>query len=304
MNRLRRSLISVPGINEKMIAKAEALPADVVMLDLEDSVAPQDKPRARQIAAQALAGAGFSAPSRALRINGLHTPFFHRDLMEVVSSSGRSIDLIIVPKVEDPGQVYAVANILRALETELSLDAKIPLELTVETARGMSNVREIAQAAQRVEALGFGVADYSISTSMPAHTISGHADRADMYPGHRYHFPMARLVMAARGFGLDPVDGPFGDFKDLDGLRRSVSFARQLGFEGKWAIHPGQLERINEGFTPSKEEIRMAREVVDAARDAGERGALAVGGMMVDQATLRLARGVLKKAEVLGISNP
>lgn len=303
MVRLRRSVLSVPASSEKMIAKARGLAADEVMLDLEDGVALGEKEGARQKITRAFQDIDWGDRVRAYRINGLDTPFAYRDIIEVVEQAGDCLDVIVLPKVERAAEVQFVDLLLGQIELRLGLSRSIGLEASIETAGGMVNVTEIAFASARLEALVFGVADYGASLTMPSSGISGHGDAEEHHPGHRWHFPMSRMVMAAKAAGLQAVDAPYGDLKDEASLKKSCRMAVSLGFDGKWAVHPAQLEIINDTFTPSAEDIERARRILlayDAARRRGE-GATAVDGKMVDAASIRLARITCEQAQRLGL---
>ena len=250
MVRLRRSVLSVPGSSDKMISKGLELPADEIMLDLEDGVALEEKEGARSRIIRALKDHDWGDRVRAYRINGLDTPFAYRDVIDVVEQAGEGIDVIVIPKVEKAADVQFVALLLSQIEMKVGLKKTIGLEASIETALGMLNVKEIAFASPRLETLVFGIADYGASLTMPTSGISGHGDAEEQYPGHRWHFPLSRMVMAAKAAGLAAIDAPFGDFKDETGLKKSCQQAASLGYDGKWAIHPEQVEIINETFTP------------------------------------------------------
>ena len=300
---LRRSVLSVPGSSERMMSKAVALPADVIMLDLEDGVALEEKEDARAKIIRSLVDYDWRGRVRAYRINGLDTPFAYRDIIDVVEQGGTSVDVVVIPKVEKAADVQFVDRLVSQIELRKGLEKKIALEASIETALGMLNVREIAFASPRLEALVFGIADYGASLTMPSGGLSGHGDAEEQYPGHRWHFPLSRVVMAAKAAGLAAIDAPFGDFKDSAGLKRSCQIAASLGYDGKWAIHPDQLEIVNETFTPSDDDINLARRILQAYRkaEAAGEGATAVDGKMVDGGSIRLARITYEKARRLGL---
>ncbi len=301
MTRVRRSVLSVPGSSDRMIDKAMALPADEVMLDLEDGVALNEKEAARLKIIRAFRENDWGTRVRAYRINGLDTPFSYRDIIDVVEKAGESIDIIVIPKVEKAAEVQFVDLLLSQIELRLGLGRPIGLEASIESALGMLNVEEISFASPRLEALVFGIADYGASLTMPSRGISGHGDAEQNYPGHRWHFPMSRIVMAAKAAGLAAIDAPFGDFKDQAGLERSCRTASSLGYDGKWAIHPAQLDTINKAFSPSEEDIIRAQRVLQAYEEAKGRGAgaIALDGRMVDGASIRLARITYDQARLL-----
>lgn len=300
--RLRRSILSVPANREKMVVKAFGLSVDVVMLDLEDSVPVQEKEAARKEVVAALKEKDWAGKVRAYRMNGMDTPFAYRDIIDVVEAAGDRVDVIVVPKVNDASEIKAIDYILTQIEMRMNFQTSIGLDASIETALGMANVREIAFSSPRLEALVFGVADYGASLTMMSKGISGHGDMEDFYPGHRWHFPLSRMAMAAKAAGLAAIDAPYGDYKDPDGLRRSCFMSAALGYDGKWVIHPGQLEVVNDVFTPSQEDVERSRRILDAyeqARQAG-RGSLSVDGKMVDAASIRIARMIVSQWEAIG----
>jgi citrate lyase beta subunit len=300
----RRSILSVPGHIEKMHAKALGAKADAVLLDLEDSVPLEMKADARRQVIQTLQTAGGNAPRLSLRINALDTPFGYRDLLEVVEAAGDHIDTVVVPKVSHPGDIHFVERMLDGIELARGRSLPIGIEASIETAQGLAQVKKIARAGRRVHSLVFGIADYSASVGARLVSLSGHGEKEeDIYPGHRWHFAMSRIVMAAKARGMTAIDAPYGYFKDATGLERSARMACALGCDGKWAIHPDQIDTINRVFTPSAEDIARAGQVLaaaDAARADGK-GAVAVEGRMVDQATVGLARRVWAQARSLGL---
>ena len=303
MIRLRRSVLSVPGSSEKMMSKAVALPADEIMLDLEDGVALEEKEEARLKIIRSFIDHDWGERVRAYRINGLNTPFAYRDIIDVAEQAGANIDVVVIPKVEKAADVQFVDVLLTQIELRIGLEKRIALEACIETALGMVNVKEIAFASPRLEALVFGIADYGASLTMPSGGVSGHGDGEEHYPGHRWHFPLSRMAMAAKAAGLAAIDAPYGDFKDVVGLRKSCHIAASLGYDGKWAIHPAQLEVINETFIPSDDDIILAQRTLQAyekAKAAGE-GATALDGKMVDGGSIRLAQVIYEKARRLGL---
>jgi citrate lyase subunit beta/citryl-CoA lyase len=298
--RAERSVLATPGSQPRMIAKALASDADVVMIDLEDAVAPQQKAAARAVVAAALREGDWRGRPRTFRMNALDTPWFVRDLVEVMEEASGAVDLIVVPKVAGSEDVATVATILASLETALGMTAPVGLEVQIESARGLASCEAIASANPRVETLVFGPGDYAASIGMPLAAI-GTADRwDDAYPGHRWDYPLQRILVAGRAAGTRVIDGPYADFRDLDGFRRSCQTARALGYDGKWCIHPAQVPIANEVFTPDETEIAWARRVlaanVAAARE--DRGSFALDGQMIDAASLRMARATLVRARL------
>ncbi len=289
----RRSTLSVPGHIEKMHVKASQREVDVVMLDLEDSVPVQAKESARDQVIQSLHSLGWGETTVTFRINGLDTPFGYRDLLEVVEAAGPHIDAVVVPKVNHPGDIHFVCRMLDGIESAKGFSNRINIEAIIESAEGLEQVPQIAKASDRLITLVFGIVDYSASIGARLVSISGHGEKEEeIYPGHRWNFEMSRIVMAAKAQGLLAIDAPYGNFKDPKGLQRAAALACALGYDGKWAIHPDQIDFINQVFSPSKEDIARAMKVLAAHKEAQDKGlgAVAVEGRMVDQATVRLAK--------------
>jgi citrate lyase subunit beta/citryl-CoA lyase/malyl-CoA/(S)-citramalyl-CoA lyase len=285
-----------------MHAKACRSSADGVMLDLEDSVPTDVKASARETVIQSILSMDWQGKNLTFRINGLDTPYGYRDLLEVAEAAGHRIDAVVVPKVHHPGDIHFVGRMLDGIEMSKNLPRHIGIEATIESAQGLDNVSETAKASDRLKALIFGIVDYSVSINARLISISGHGENeADVYPGHRWNFEMSRIVMAAKANGLMAIDAPYGNFKDPEGLRQSAAIACALGFDGKWVIHPDQIDIINEIFSPSKEDIARAEKVLAAHKEAEEKGlgAVAVDGRMVDRATVRLAMQVYEQAKHL-----
>ena len=275
-----------------MIEKASASAADAVCLDLEDSVAPDQKPAARAIIVDALRQLDFGPRLRILRINGLDTPFAYRDLIDVVEAAGDRLDLVMLPKAGRPEDVTFVDILLSQMGA-----AHIGIEAQVETAAGFLYAREIARSSPRLRALIFGPGDYSASLHMPSSSIGEFDANDELYPGHRWHAVMHTIVAAARANSLRAMDGPFAAFRDPAGFERSCRIARAMGFDGKQCIHPAQLETANAIFSPSPEEIAHAERILagyDEAMAAG-RGAVSLDGRMIDAANIRMARVTLNK---------
>ena len=298
----RRSNLSVPGHIAKMHGKASESNADVVMLDLEDSVPVEAKQAAREQVIASLQDLNWEKKTVTVRINALDTPFAYRDLLEVVEKVGHIIDAIVIPKVNHPGDMYFADRMLNGIEMANARQNPVGIEASIETAEGLLHASRIARASGRVKTLVFGIADYSASIGARLVSISGHGEKEEeLYPGHRWHFAISNMVMNAKAHGCMAIDAPYGNFKDLDGLRRSAVMAGALGCDGKWAIHPTQIDIINEVFTPSQEEIALAKKVIEANNQAKAegKGAVAVEGRMVDQATVRLATQLWQQAEYL-----
>jgi Citrate lyase beta subunit len=298
----RRSNLSVPGHMKKMHDKASASPADIIMLDLEDSVPVEEKIHARAQVIDSLLNIDWSQKTVTVRINALDTPFAYRDVLEVAEQAGHIIDAIVIPKVNHPGDIYFVDRLLDGIEMRQKISPPIGIEASIETAEGLSQAAEITKASDRVRTLVFGIADYSASIGARLVSISGHGEKEEeLYPGHRWHFAISNMVMHAKAHGVLAIDAPYGNFKDSDGLRRSAVMASALGCDGKWAIHPSQIDIINEVFTPSADEIALAVKVIEANAQAKMegKGAIAVEGRMVDQATVRLATKLWEQAKYL-----
>ena len=300
----RRSTLSVPGHIEKMHVKASQRDVDVIMLDLEDSVPVEAKESARARVIQSIHALDWQSTTLTVRINGLDTSFGYRDLLEVAEASGPRIEAVVVPKVNHPGDIHFVSRMLDGIEAAKRFSSRINIEAIIESAEGLEQVSQIAKASDRLIALVFGIVDYSASIGARLVSISGHGEKEEeIYPGHRWNFEMSRIVMAAKAHGLLAIDAPYGNFKDPTGLQRSAALACALGYDGKWAIHPDQIDIINQVFSPSKEDVDRAIKVLAAHKEAQEKGlgAVAVEGRMVDQATVRLARQLYEQARHLGL---
>ena len=300
--RLRRSELSTPGTSEKMMAKAAGGDADLVFLDLEDAVAPAEKEGARAPIVEALTGLDWGRKTRAVRINGTHTQWCHEDVVEIVRGAGAVLDVIIIPKVKAPRDVWFVDTLLSQLETALGLPpGRIGLEVLIEETEALARVEEIAACCARLEALILGVGDLSASQGIR----TGHiGDASERYPGDMWHYARNRMIVAARANGLDAVDGPYANFRNDDGYRREARWAATLGAVGKWVIHPNQVPIANEVFAPTEQEVAQARAVVEAVRaaEAAGEGAANLNGMMIDAATARIFAAVLERAERAGLA--
>jgi len=294
VHRLHRSELAVPGSNMGFIDKAAESAADVVFLDLEDAVAPPEKDQARKNVIAALNDIDWAARGKtvSVRINGLDTEYMYRDVIDVMEQAGDRLHTILVPKVGVPADLYLVEALVSQVEQARGHTNRVGLEALIETALGMANVEAIAARGGRLEALHFGVADYAASNR--ARTVSIGGLNPD-YPGDQWHFALSRMIVACRAYGLRAIDGPFGDFSDPDGYRAGARRAAALGAEGKWAIHPSQIELANEVFSPPAAEVDRARRIVAALREAQEqgRGAASVDGKMIDAASERMAATVI-----------
>ncbi|HXV36237.1 MAG TPA: CoA ester lyase [Myxococcota bacterium] len=311
--RLNRSEQAVPGSNPTFMEKASKGSADVVFLDLEDAVAPDEKEQARKYVIEALHELDWSGKTVSVRINGLDTHYMYRDVVDVMEQAGDKLDLIMIPKVGTAADVYMVDALVNQIEIAKGYTKRIGFEMIIETALGMQNVHEIARASTRNESLHFGVADYAASTQARTIAIGGpnpdyavltdpDADgRRETHWGDMWHYAVARMVVAARANGLRAVDGPFGNIKDEAGFAAQARRSAVLGCEGKWAIHPSQVEIVNQIFSPSEAEVVRAKRVLVAMEEAKAegRGAVTLDGRLIDLASIRQAEVLVRKAEVI-----
>jgi malyl-CoA/(S)-citramalyl-CoA lyase len=314
--RLHRSELAVPSSNVRMLEKAPRLGADVVMLDLEDAVAPDDKEQARINLIDALREQDWSRCSVSVRINGLDTHWCYRDVIDVVEQAGEHLDAIVIPKVSGAGDVHLVATLLTQIEEAMGLERQIGLAVLIETAIGMVNVDEIAQACpERMEAMIFGVADYAASIQSYTASIGGvdenysvltDGEDRERHWGDQWHYPLARIAVTCRAHGLRPIDGPYGDFTDPEGYLAAARRSAVLGYEGKWAIHPSQIELANEVFTPAPRLVERTKRIVEAMRSAAAdgKGAVSLDGRLIDAASIRMAENLLKKLEQIEARQP
>lgn len=301
--RVQRCELAVPGSNPGMFEKALKSGVDFIFLDLEDAVAPDDKLKARKNVVEAIndldwAGHGITV---SVRINGLDTQYMVRDVVDLVEQCGAKLDTILIPKVGVYADVYMVEAMLNQLEMQQGLKNRIGIECLIETALGMANVEDIAKQGAlggRLEALHFGVADYAASNR--ARTVNIGGLNPD-YPGDQWHAAISRMTVACRAYGLRPIDGPFGDIKDPEGYKQAARRAAALGCEGKWAIHPSQIELANEVFTPPAEEVEKAKRILEALKEAAAqgKGAAALDGRLIDAASERMANNIVRTAEAI-----
>ena len=308
--RLNRSQLSVPGSQMRFLEKAAASQADIVMLDLEDSVALPDKAAARETVIQALHDLDWGERTVSVRINAPDTPFMYRDLLEVAERGGDRLDLIMVPKINSAADVHMLDVILTQIEAATGR-RRLGLELQIETAEGLTNVEAIARASDRVESLHYGPGDFaasigarttSIGGPVPDYAILADPDEAGhraRHLGDTWHYALSRIVVACRAAGIRPVDGPYADFRDDEGLEVSARRAAAMGFDGKWAIHPSQILALNAAFSPRPEEVDQARRILAAMDEAAAsgRGAVVLDGRMIDIASIRQARTLVARAE-------
>jgi citrate lyase beta subunit len=298
--RLQRSELAVPGSSPKMFDKAAESDVDFIFLDLEDAVAPDDKPKARENIIQALNDIDWKGKKKtmSIRINGLDTHYMYRDVVDIVEKAGNNLDTILIPKVGVPADVYMVDCLITQIEEAKGIEHKIGLECLIETALGMANVEAIATSSRRLEAMHFGVADYAASNRARTVSIGG---LTPDYPGDQWHAAITRMTVACRAYGLRPIDGPFGDIQDKDGYIAAAKRAAALGIEGKWAIHPTQIELANDVFSPPEKEVDWARRTLKALKEAAEqgKGAVQVDGKMIDAASARMAENLVRKDELI-----
>jgi citrate lyase subunit beta / citryl-CoA lyase len=293
--RSRRSELATPASSERMCEKAPSSGADLVFLDLEDACAPVAKEGARAIAVAALTGQDWGRTVRAVRINGLETPWCHGDVIEVVTGAREALDVLIVPKARTARDVWWVDVLLTQLEAKLGLRKRIGLEVLIEESEGLANAAAIARSSDRLEAIIFGAGDLSASQRA---RVDGNFDPLGEYPGDFWHYARFQVVTAARAAGIDAIDAPYPAYKDPDGYRRSAVQASLLGFDGKWAIHPSQIPLAHEVFSPTEAEVADAREAIEVYRRSEAEGVGAIGrdGRLVDAAHMRLAENTLHKA--------
>ena len=292
--RVQRSELAVPGSSPKMFEKALNSTADFIFLDLEDAVSPNDKVTARENVIKALKEMDWRGNGKTIsvRINGLDTHYMYRDVVEIMCQAGEFVDTLLIPKVGVQGDVYMVDCMVNQIEQERGLKNKVGLECLIETALGMVNIEEIAQSSKRLEALHFGVADYA--ASLRARTVVIGGLNPD-YPGDQWHHGLAKLVATCRAYGLRPIDGPFGDFNDPEGYIDAAKRGAAIGIEGKWAIHPSQIEHANTVFSPPAQEVEKAHRIIEElAKAAAEgKGAAQLDGRMIDAASEKMAENII-----------
>lgn len=310
--RLQRSELAVPATSPRFFEKAAASDADVIFLDLEGAVAPARKDEARTQAIAALNDLDWGTKTMAVRVNGLDTPWAHQDILDVAREAPR-LDLILLPKAGSAFDVQFVAQLLTLVERQTGRAKRTGIEVLIETAKGVANVEEIAQASDRLEAMIFGVGDYTVEmrtydevfgTPSPRYAVLTHGDESGGRQRHwndQWHFAMARIANACRAYGLRPVDGPFTDFRDADGYRASAGRAAALGFEGKWAIHPSQIELANAAFSPTAGQLAWAARItamIEQTNRAGQ-GAVGADGVLVDMAHLKMAGAIVQRQALI-----
>ena len=296
-----------PGSNTKLFAKMAASDADVINLDLEDSVSPSDKDSARANVIEAISTIDWNTKTLAVRINSLDTPYWYRDVVDLLEQAGDRLDQIMIPKVGNASDIYAVDALVTAIEAAKGRSKSINFEVIIESAAGLMNVNEIAASSPRMVAMSLGAADYAASMGMQTTGIGGTQDNYYMLHGDArhysdpWHLAQTAIVAACRTHGILPVDGPFGDFSDDEGYRAQARRSATLGMVGKWAIHPKQITLANEVFTPSDEAVAEAREILSAMDDAKARGegATVYKGRLVDIASIKQAQVIVAQSELI-----
>ena len=301
----RRSCLAVPGSNPRMLEKAQGLGADQVFLDLEDAVAPLAKPAARKNVVAALTGGDWSGKARVVRVNDVTTPWAYQDVLEVVQGAGGHLDALMLPKVQEPVHVQWLDLTLTQLEQALGLPVGgIGIEAQIENARGLVNVDAIAGASPRLETIIFGPADFMASINMKSLAVGAlHPD----YPGDPYHYILMRLLMAARSHDLQAIDGPYLQIRDVDAFREAARRSAALGFDGKWVLHPGQIDAANEVYSPDQKDYDHAELILDAyeyatSAEGGKVGAVMLGDEMIDEASRKMALVISAKGRAAGMS--
>ena len=296
-----------PGSNTKLFAKMAASAADVINLDLEDSVAPSDKDIARQSVIEAINTIDWGTKTLSVRINSLDTPYWYRDVVDLLEQTGERLDQIMIPKVGCAADVYAVDALVTAIEAAKGRTKRISFEVIIESAAGLTHVEEIAASSPRLQAMSLGAADFAASMGMQTTGIGGTQDNYYMLQGEQkhwsdpWHWAQAAIVAACRTHGILPVDGPFGDFSDDEGFRAQARRSATLGMVGKWAIHPKQIGLANEVFTPSAEAVAEAREILAAMQTATENGegATVYKGRLVDIASIKQAEVIVRQSKMI-----
>ena len=298
--RLRRCQLSVPGSSEKMMAKAAAMEIDHVFLDLEDAVAPNAKASARGMIVDAINKHDWKPKTLCVRINDVETEYCHDDIIDIVTGAGEKLDTIMLTKAKSAHDVMFLHMMLDQLEQKLGLTNRIGIECLIEEVEGMMNVEEIAACSDRLECLVFGMGDYSASQAMNLRSVGGDGGS---YPPDLWHYPRYKLTIACRANGLDPVDGPYANFKKPDAFRTECERGNVLGMVGKWAIHPSQIEIAQEVYSPSEAAVASARKQKAAYLEALEQGmgAINVDGVMVDAASVRILQNNIDKADLIGM---
>jgi citrate lyase subunit beta/citryl-CoA lyase len=304
--RSRRSNLAVPGSNPKMLEKAKGLDADQVFLDLEDSVAPIAKADARKNVVAALNEGGYGEKVRVVRVNDWTTQWTYRDVIEVVENAGENLDCIMLPKVQTPEQVVALDALLTQIEKTMGFEVgRLGIEAQIENALGLTNVDAIAAASPRVETIIFGPADFMASINMKSLVVGEQPPGYDV--GDAYHYILMRILMAARAYDKQAIDGPYLQIRDVDGYKRVAGRSAALGFDGKWVLHPDQVAAANEVFSPRQDDYDHAELILDAydyytSAEGGARGAVMLGDEMIDEASRKMALVISAKGRAAGMT--
>ncbi|WKU47735.1 CoA ester lyase [Streptomyces sp. VNUA116] len=303
--RPRRSCLAVPGSNPRFLEKAQGLPADMVFLDLEDACAPLAKEGARHLVVDALNNGDWTGKTTAVRVNDWTTHWTYRDVVTVVEGAGPNLDCIMLPKVQDAQQVVALDLLLTQIEKTMGFEVgRIGIEAQIENAKGLVNVDEIAAASPRVETLIFGPADFMASINMRSLVVG---EQPPGYPADAYHYILMRILMAARAHDLQAIDGPYLQIKNVEGYKEIARRSAALGFDGKWVLHPGQVDAANEVFSPSQEEYDHAELILDAydwctSEAGGKKGSAMLGDEMIDEASRKMALVIAGKGRAAGLT--
>jgi citrate lyase subunit beta/citryl-CoA lyase len=304
--RSRRSCLAVPGSNPRFLEKARTLDADQVFLDLEDAVAPLAKPDARGNIVAALNAGGWGEKIRVVRVNDWTTSWTYRDVIEVVEGAGANLDCVMLPKVQTADQVVALDLLITQIEKTVGLDVgRIGIEAQIENSIGLINVDAIASASPRVETIIFGPADFMASINMKSLVVGEQPPGYDT--GDAYHYILMRLLMAARAYDKQAIDGPYLQIRDVDGFKRVAGRAAALGFDGKWVLHPDQVAAANEVFSPRQDDYDHAENILDAydwftSEQGGRKGSAMLGDEMIDEASRKMALVVSAKGRAAGMS--
>ena len=305
-NRPRRSCLAVPGSSQKFIDKARTLPADQIFLDLEDACAPLAKPGARKTIVSALNEGGWEGKARVVRVNDWTTEWTYRDVTEVVEGAGANLDAIMLPKVQTAAQVHALDFLLTQIEKTMGHEVgKIGIEAQIENALGLINVNEIAAASPRMETIVFGPADFMASINMKSLVVG---EQPPGYTeGDAYHYIYMQILMAARAYDLQAIDGPYLQIRDVDAFRRVAARSAALGYDGKWVLHPGQIDAANEVFSPDQSDYDHAENILDAydyftSEAGGKKGSAMIGDEMIDEASRKMALVIAGKGRAAGMT--
>jgi citrate lyase subunit beta/citryl-CoA lyase len=302
--RARRSCLAVPGSNPRFLEKAQGLPADEVFLDLEDAVSPLAKQSARQLIVDALNGGDWAGKTRAVRVNDWTSEWTYRDVITVVEGAGANLDCVMLPKVQDAGQVVALDLLLTQIEKAMGFEpGRIGIEAQIENARGLVNVDAIAAASPRLETVVFGPADFMASINMKSLVVG---EQPPGYPADAYHYILMRILIAARSHDLQAIDGPYLQVRNVDGFREVARRSAALGYDGKWVLHPDQIEAANEIFSPSQQDYDHAELILDAyewhtSAAGGARGAAMLGDEMIDEASRKMALVIAGQGRAAGL---